>query len=331
MENNLISIIVPVYNVEKYIEQCLESLINQSYRNLEILLIDDGSTDKSGEICDNYSEKDNRIRVIHKTNGGLSDARNTGLDIARGAYIGFVDSDDYIALEMYEQLYKLCEKYNADLAAARFIEFDGTRLDNLDFTNDIVVLKNNEMLGLHIKGYGDYEVSFSVWDRLYRKDIIGKIRFPKGRCYEDIMFTTQIFARAKLCVYFDKPLYYYRVRADSISKKDFYTTEGITQRVMDDQIPFLKERIKYLKEIGLDEWSDICRLQYYETLLAYLNRNSKKNSNINLALKELIKEENDWIKNYIKKDIKLKKKIKLYLALVSPEVHNYLWKLWQRL
>ena len=112
----LISIIVPVYNVESYLKKCLESIINQTYKNIEIILIDDGSTDSSGKICDDYANKDKRIKVIHKQNGGVSDARNTALDICRGDYIGFIDSDDYIELDMYETLLKFLLNNNLDVA-----------------------------------------------------------------------------------------------------------------------------------------------------------------------------------------------------------------------
>ena len=110
----LISIIVPIYNVELYLEKCIESIINQTYKNLEIILVDDGSTDSCGKICDEYAKKDNRIKVIHKINGGLSDARNKGMEIAKGKYIGFVDGDDYVASDMYETLYKFSVKNSLD-------------------------------------------------------------------------------------------------------------------------------------------------------------------------------------------------------------------------
>lgn len=120
MEEKLISIIVPVYNVEKYLKECIDSVISQTYKNLEIILVDDGSTDKSGEICDEYSKKDSRIKVIHKENGGLSDARNVALDIAKGEYIGFVDSDDYVEKDMFETLYKLAEEHNTEISSISF-------------------------------------------------------------------------------------------------------------------------------------------------------------------------------------------------------------------
>ena len=116
----LISIIVPVYNVEQYLDDCLISIINQTYKNIEIILIDDGSTDKSGKICDEYAKKDSRIIVIHKENGGVSSARNAGLRIAKGAYIGFVDPDDWIAEDMYEVLYSNAKKYDADVSVCKY-------------------------------------------------------------------------------------------------------------------------------------------------------------------------------------------------------------------
>lgn len=120
MEDKLISIIIPVYNVERYLRECIDSIIAQTYKNLEIILVDDGSSDKSGEICDEYSKKDSRIKVIYKKNGGLSDARNVALDIAKGDYIGFIDSDDYIEKDMFQILYNLAEEYNAEISSISF-------------------------------------------------------------------------------------------------------------------------------------------------------------------------------------------------------------------
>ena len=122
MNNSLISVIVPIYKSEKYLEKCIESIIGQTYKNIEIILVDDGSEDRCGEICDAYSLKDNRIKVIHKKNGGISDARNAGLDIATGEYIGFVDSDDYIANDMLETLLGLSKQYMADISCVSYYE-----------------------------------------------------------------------------------------------------------------------------------------------------------------------------------------------------------------
>ena len=193
----MISVIVPVYNVERYIRQCVESILEQTYADLEIILVDDGSTDGSGSICDEYKLKDNRVVVIHKCNGGLSEARNAGLDIARGEYIGFVDSDDYIEPDMYEVLYKNCERYAADLAAARFVKFNTQGEVRKNFTENIEVFSREEMLRLFIVGDRRYEITMSVWDRLYKRELISDLRFPVGKCYEDIVFSTKVIEKSK--------------------------------------------------------------------------------------------------------------------------------------
>ena len=120
-ERDLISVIVPVYNVEPFLDRCMQSILRQTYRNLEIILVDDGSTDASAQLCDDYARKDGRVKVLHKTNGGLSDARNAGLELASGAYIGYVDSDDWIEPDMYEQMHRACVENNARIAVCRYL------------------------------------------------------------------------------------------------------------------------------------------------------------------------------------------------------------------
>ena len=230
----MISVIVPVYNVERYIRQCVESILEQTYADLEIILVDDGSTDGSGSICDEYKLKDNRVVVIHKCNGGLSEARNAGLDIARGEYIGFVDSDDYIEPDMYEVLYKNCERYAADLAAARFVKFNTQGEVRKNFTENIEVFSREEMLRLFIVGDRRYEITMSVWDRLYKRELISDLRFPVGKCYEDIVFSTKVIEKSKINVYIDRALYHYRLREDSISGEDFNDYNRAPLRIITD-------------------------------------------------------------------------------------------------
>ena len=162
----MISIIVPVYNVDKYIERCIQSIINQTYKNLEIILIDDGSTDKSGAICDKYSKIDNRINVIHKKNGGLSEARNVGLDIARGDYIGFVDSDDYIHPQMYELLYKNLIGTSADISIIKHIRKEEEL--GLGDINSKKVYSNLEAIENILKK--DSGIFIASCNKLYKKE-----------------------------------------------------------------------------------------------------------------------------------------------------------------
>ena len=179
MENDLISIIIPVYNVEKYINKCLESVINQTYRNLEIILVDDGSEDKSGKICEEISIKDNRIRVIHKENGGLSDARNIGLDNSNGEYIAFIDSDDFIERDMIEFLYYNINKYDADISICSNYIFDEEEcIDNS--TKEIKVYNRLEILKEVLL---DEKIRSYAWNKMYKRDLFYNIIFPKGRVF----------------------------------------------------------------------------------------------------------------------------------------------------
>lgn len=211
--NDLISIIVPVYNVEEYIQKCVNSIINQTYRNIEIILVNDGSKDKSGEICDKLKQKDNRIKVIHKENGGLSDARNAGLKIANGDYIGFVDSDDYVKEDMFETLYKLNKEHNADISIVSFYEIykgkvigvrDSKKLEEL---NKIQAIK--ELLI-------DTKIQSYAWNKLFKKELFENIEFPKSKNFEDIATTLLLFEKANKVVLLEEPKYYYVRRDNSI-------------------------------------------------------------------------------------------------------------------
>lgn len=213
----LISIIVPVYNVENYLAECIESIIRQTHRNLEIILVDDGSTDQSGSICETYKEKDSRIVVIHKQNEGLSEARNNGMDIAKGEYIAFVDSDDFIHLKMYEFLLQAIKDQDADVSSCGYLAFqDGTKPeDTVGNVNSYSFQKvENRIQYLHNFLSGDFE--HYVWKALYKKDFIQKIRFEKGKRVEDIMFSAKMSTYLSKMVVIKDKLYYYRIRNGSI-------------------------------------------------------------------------------------------------------------------
>lgn len=176
-------------------------------------MVDDGSPDRCPEICDGYAEKDKRVRVIHKENGGLSDARNAGLKAASGAYIGFVDSDDRIAPDMYEELMRHMTETGADISACMYITEEDGVLREIGTDGETVVYDREEALD---QIYRDGLLKSHVWDKLYRKEIFDDIAFPKGRCYEDIYIMHEVFAKANKVVFCKKGLYYYRLRDDSI-------------------------------------------------------------------------------------------------------------------
>lgn len=226
-----ISIIVPVFKVEKYINRCIESLINQTLEDIEIILVDDGSPDNCGLICDEYAKKDNRIRVIHKTNGGLGFARNSGLEIAIGNYIAFVDSDDFVSLNMYEILYNEAEKNNADVCLCGFnrvikddiiLEYSNPMNKGI-YTEDAVlkvILAN--MLGAPPDYPKDDFIGMSSWMGIYSKKIIteNNIRFYSEREYisEDALFNIDYFSKSKRAAIIPDPLYYYCENAASLTK-----------------------------------------------------------------------------------------------------------------
>ena len=210
-----ISIIIPVYNIEKYLKKCLDSVVNQTYQNLEIILVNDGSTDNSGKICEEYKRADSRIVLIHKENEGLSMARNTGLDIASGEYIFFVDSDDYISENMLETLYNSLLETQSDMAVCsiQYVDEAGKNVDS-PFTFNDVVLGQNEFWKIYSStGHTECVVA---WNKLYKRKILEQLYYPKGKTREDEFLLPYIVERCcKICTVSDK-LVFYRQRKDSI-------------------------------------------------------------------------------------------------------------------
>lgn len=221
--NIMLSIIVPVYNVEKYLEECVQSLLNQTYQDYEIILVDDGSTDSSGKICDMMAEHSSKIRVIHKENGGLSSARNAGLKAARGRYMGFVDSDDYILPTMYEKLIYVMRKYRAQIASCKHFDFcmnSTLKEKNADIkiTQDQVKVCNKREI---FKLLFTHRISESVWDKLYSADLLKDCHFAEGEINEDTSFVFHLLDKASKTVVIDQELYGYRTRQGSITKSGY--------------------------------------------------------------------------------------------------------------
>ena len=232
----LISIIVPVYNVEKYLEKCIESIKNQTYKNIEIILVDDGSKDNSGKICDEAEKKDNRIKVIHKTNGGLSDARNAGLKIAKGDLIGFVDSDDYIKEDMFEILYNLVEKYDADISIVSYYEIYKDKLIAVKKSNEVEEFNRIEAIKELLI---DNKIQSYAWNKLFKKELFKDLEFPVNKNFEDIATTLLLFEKSNKVVLLQDPKYYYIRRDDSIIGKKNYKTYK-------DYLDVIYDKYKYL-------------------------------------------------------------------------------------
>lgn len=218
----MISVIVPVYNVEAYLSRCVDSIISQSFSDLEIILVDDGSTDASGEICDGYAANDSRVKVIHKANGGLSDARNAGIGIANGEYITFIDSDDFILPEYFSYLHKLIADANADMAVCQFIAVDENdrRLSSGGVEVDKTIKGNENCMAAFL---ADTAIDTTAWRKLYRTSLFtdSGIRYPVGRYHEDAFTTYLIIALCDTIAIGSQPLYAYRQRSGSIVNSYF--------------------------------------------------------------------------------------------------------------
>ncbi|MCM1235869.1 MAG: glycosyltransferase [Ruminococcus flavefaciens] len=212
----LISVIIPCFNVEKYIDRCMESVLNQTYRNLEIILVDDGSTDSTGEICERYSQTDTRVKVVHKKNGGLSSARNKGLEVALGTYIGFVDSDDWIEPDFYSYLYDLITRYQSDIAQCAYFLTDGNELRPV-IVEEIKKVSRDELMDFFFRAKGEVS-NYSVWNRLYKHEVVKGITFPNGYVNEDVYYSYFIFLKTHSAVISNQPKYNYYINENGITR-----------------------------------------------------------------------------------------------------------------
>lgn len=238
--DDLVSVIVPIYNIEKYIAPCVETIINQSYKNLEIFLVDDGSKDNSPKICDEYAKKDKRIKVIHKKNGGLSDARNVAIDKAKGEYIFLLDGDDTVHEGIIEALYRSIKKHKADIATSSFLQFeDGTNPRIIDMSQEDIKCLDAE--GALENMLYQKDCTNTAWGKLYKKELFDDIRYPKGELYEDLATTYKLFAKAKRIVIDSRKMYNYRQRYGSIVNNSFNLKHL-------KSLDFAKEQTEFIQE-----------------------------------------------------------------------------------
>lgn len=246
MNKELVSVIVPVYNVENELRACLDSIVDQTYQDLEIILINDGSKDNSGKICDEYARKDNRIRVIHKDNGGLSDSRNVGISISIGRYLAFVDSDDVIHHSYIDVLLKNIEE--ADLVICKHKHFSDDaelELDDLD-TGNVEEISTQYLLR-NLNSY-KHPIGVVAWNKLYKRELWDGIRFPYGKIHEDEFVSHQIIRRCQKILIVDSNLYFYRKRENSIMS----TIDNSNQSALDKMEAFYLRR-KFYQQNNMDE------------------------------------------------------------------------------
>ena len=211
-----ISVIVPIYRVEKYLPACIDSILNQTFTDFELILVDDGSPDRCPEICDETAKRDARVRVIHQANQGLSAARNAGIEAARGAWLSFVDSDDYIAPQFYEKLYQTAQRTDADcvMCSVQNVDESGKPIDSALMRVADEVKTGREVL--RKIGRDDVTPYLTAWNKLYRRKLFNTLRYPAGRQNEDVFVFAELFCQVQRAVCVAEPLYFYRKRIGSI-------------------------------------------------------------------------------------------------------------------
>lgn len=316
-ENQLVSMIVPIYNVEKYLGQCIESLLAQTYRNLQIILVDDGSPDGCGKICEEYAQKDERILVIHKENGGLSDARNAGIEKASGEWLCFIDSDDFIAPDMVERLYCLVKEHQAKLAWCGLTEVEEDAEYPLAADQS-----SGEKEEITVYTPAEAEKQFFTmnkqrclvtWNKLYHRSLYETIRFPKGKLYEDGYTTYRAIYIAEKVVTTSRPLYYYRQRKGSIM-----ADHG--DRIYLPSLEAGKERLDFYRQNGEKE---LVRLEVNLALYTSIHFYQV------IRKKEIRREIKGWYKMFYEEYFKkenwpLAKKIRMRSFLIGDPCYRFI-------
>lgn len=260
MNNPLISVIVPVYKAEAYLEKSVKSIINQTYKNLEIILVDDGSPDRCGEMCDEFAKKDSRIRVIHKANGGQSSARNAALDIMAGDYVGFVDSDDWIEPNMYEHLYNLILKNNAQISVCGAkLEYLNGKVSyfNTDYPKNKTIRQYDTIEAL-TENFNNSKITYSLCDKLYESKIFSNLRFTEGKIYEDMEIIPKCLENADRIVYDPTPLYHYNLTEESTIRGTFNPKRFAEVDVALKKAEDYKIRYPQLYNISMASYIEVC-------------------------------------------------------------------------
>ncbi len=311
MKQDLISVIVPVYNTEKYLRKCIKSILNQSYQNLELILVNDGSTDNSGNICDEFHLGDGRIKVVHKKNAGLSDARNTGLDMAMGDYVCFVDSDDYIHPEMLERLFLYGTKYKADIAMCDYYTVRGDQFPE-PFYETVTVRELDSIQALQRLFGPSMAQAVVAWNKLYRKDMLSDIRFPVGKIHEDAFTTYQLYYKADKIIHTNEKLYYYVKRDDSI------TGSGFSKKNL-DALDMHLERTEYFRKHGLTDLYKLSAHRYMVRMIkAYWKSVSSHEIDDETVKNLLLRFRKEFKRLRYMKGLNLGQRLNFYLFYLNP-------------
>ena len=248
--NDLISVIIPVYNVAFYIERCINSLLEQTYKNIEILLIDDGSEDESGKICDQYAEVDNRIKVIHKNNSGQADSRNLGIDMSNGQYLAFIDADDFVTKDYIQYLYNLIKKYDADISNCEYKKI--WRYEQADEADRKTLVERAFSPEAAIENLCYLkELNCAPYCKLFKKSVFQGVRFPVGYIYEDLAVVYRLFHNAKVISYGSKTNYFYFQRKGSSMNSEFNIKKLSRVKFSDEIEAFININYPNIRNAGL--------------------------------------------------------------------------------
>lgn len=317
-----LSIIVPIYNVERYLERCIISILNQTYINFELILVNDGSTDNSKDICEKYLSIDNRIKLINKKNGGLSSARNTGIELAIGEYIAFVDSDDYINKYMYEVLITTLKKDKSDMVICGYNKVDQNEanfqeINNYIDVNNVLASKISKVEALD-KLLIEGEKFVLAWNKIYKRKLFNELRYKNGKIYEDEFLAHRVLYKCNKVSVINEKLYFYIQRDGSIINSKFTTKRF-------DKVYALKERIDFLKEKNLLELKEKAEKSFVDYFIWNYFVAYQRLENVN---SDLIKLKNEFNKVFfeILKNTKIswKEKLTLSLLYISPKAYNFI-------
>ena len=301
-----ISVIIPIYKVEEYLDECIISVVSQTYLNLEIILVDDGSPDNCPQMCDEWARRDSRIKVIHKANGGLSDARNAGIGIASGEYIAFVDSDDFIKLDMFEKLHTALVKTGADIAACGILTCEGEKQTAWGCRDTVGTPKQ-----IYSLLYNDTAYPVAAWNKLYRRSCWETLRFPVGKTCEDAFTTYQLIHNAQRIVMIPEALYCYRIRPGSIMTSSFSLKKMDEEEAWRCNYQFMAQHYPQFRKKAFDFY-----LQRVNGLTHLMNEEDRMNfSEQYQLLRRILK--NNFVYVIFGSSISLKPRIKLALDILK--------------
>lgn len=323
MNNDLISVIVAVFNVEQFLDRCIESIVTQTHKNLEIILVDDGSTDGSGKICDEWEKKDFRIHALHKSNGGLSDARNFGLQAAHGKWIGFIDGDDYVNPDMYDNLFEkrvkdgmiICGYYRVENMSTTPVRGENRELTQEEAANLYLDNELNSISSRTFTYFGSY-----AWNKLYAIDVFNDIKYPKNKNFEDMYIMLELIHNSSMIRIIPECEYYYIQRKNSITHLKTIQTDALEARQKQ------KEELKKFWNIQDTRIDKLITLEYFSILKKYaIIPKSQREKYADLR-------KNAWnnLRQIGYDDFSLKNKLKLFLCISMPEFYHILYGINER-